>query len=285
MTVRRITVSGLGQLTFFNSDQDSSAKRRTPNCAAMAPLSRLACTAGRTRTCNRRFWRPLLCLLSYCRSRFFSFLFSLSRFLVWRVLPAPRAELRDLQTVRIVLAVLRRRVCALAAIRACERDDRSSVFRHLCSLFDDLRHHARADGTAALADGEAEAVLAGDGSDERDLEIRVVARLALVEELAEHLDSRHHRAAGVANADDLHLFGDLDHAALDAARGHRAAALDGEDVLHRHEEGLVLLAGRGRDVRVDRVHELEDGLEILGVGVLGGGLEGLQRRALDHRDL
>src|SRR5919201_4820354 len=174
MTVRRITVSGLGQLTFFNSDQDSSAKRRTPNCAAMAPLSRLACTAGRTRTCNRRFWRPLLCLLSYCRSRFFSFLFSLSRFLVWRVLPAPRAELRDLQTVRIVLAVLRRRVCALAAIRACERDDRSSVFRHVCSLFDDLRHHARADGTAALADGEAEAVLAGDGSDERDLEIRVV---------------------------------------------------------------------------------------------------------------
>src|SRR5439155_7392720 len=41
MIVRRITVSGVGQLTFFNSDQDSSAKRKIPICAAIVfPFSR-----------------------------------------------------------------------------------------------------------------------------------------------------------------------------------------------------------------------------------------------------
>src|SRR5204863_8315581 len=61
----------------------------------------------------------------------------------------------------------------------------------------------------------------------------VVAGLALVEELAEHLDAGHDDLAGVADAEDLDFLADLHDAALDAARRHGAAALDAEDVFDR----------------------------------------------------
>src|SRR2546423_354308 len=209
-------------------------------------------------------------------------------------------------------------------------------------LLDDLRADARADGLAALADGEAKALFEGDRGDERDREVRVVtghdhldprlelrgaghvggadvelravaieergvpaalflgedvdlglelgvrldapglgddlapfdvlaldpseeeadvvAGLALVQELAEHLDAGHHDLARVADPQDLDLFADLHDAAVHAARGHRSTALDPEDVLDRHQERLVLRPHRRRDVRVDLVHELEDRL-------------------------
>src|SRR6185436_15136322 len=56
----------------------------------------------------------------------------------------------------------------------------------------------------------------------------VVARAALVEQLAEHLDARHRRLARLAEADDLDLLARLHDATLDAARDDRAAALDRE---------------------------------------------------------
>src|SRR5437762_4228317 len=56
-----------------------------------------------------------------------------------RVLAAPRAELRHLETVRIVLPVLRRRVRARPAGLARERDDRAVVLWHI-RLLQDLRH-------------------------------------------------------------------------------------------------------------------------------------------------
>src|SRR6476620_11008219 len=48
----------------------------------------------------------------------------------------------------------------------------------------------------------------------------VVAGLALVEQLPEHLDAGAGGLLGVLDADDLDLFADLDHAALDAAGHH-----------------------------------------------------------------
>ena len=87
----------------------------------------------------------------------------------------------------------------------------------------------------------------------------VVAGAALVEQLLEHLDAGHDDLAGGPDAHDLDLLADLDHAALDPPRRDRAAALDAEDVLDRHQEGLVDgPLGRG-DVGVDRVHQLLDG--------------------------
>jgi hypothetical protein len=61
------------------------------------------------------------------------------------------------------------------------------------------------------------------------------------------------------DADDLDLVADLDDAALDPPGGDRAPALDPEDVLDRHQERLVDGALGGRDVGVDRVHQLLDG--------------------------
>ena len=71
------------------------------------------------------------------------------------------------------------------------------------------------------------------------------------------------------------------HLALLDATGHDgAAAGDREHVLDRHQERLVDVARRLRDVGVDRLHQLEDLRRPLGVA-----LERLQRRDLDDRDV
>src|SRR5664280_2609028 len=88
----------------------------------------------------------------------------------------------------------------------------------------------------------------------------VVAGSAFVEELLEHLDAGDDDLAGRADTDDLDFIADLDDAALDATGGHGATALDAEDVLDRHDEGLVDRALRDRDVAVDRIHEVLDAL-------------------------
>src|SRR3569833_2767935 len=54
----------------------------------------------------------------------------------------------------------------------------------------------------------------------------VVARLALVQQLAEHFHARAGRLLSRRDADDLDFLADLDHAALDPARHHRAATRD-----------------------------------------------------------
>ena len=86
----------------------------------------------------------------------------------------------------------------------------------------------------------------------------VVARLALVQQLAEHLDARDDRLRGRPDADDLDCLAHLDDAALDAARHHRAAARDREHVFDRHQERLVDRTLRLRDILVHRLHQLQD---------------------------
>ena len=84
--------------------------------------------------------------------------------------------------------------------------------------------------------------------------------------------------------DELDLVADLDDAALDAPGGDGAPALDPEDVLDRHQERLVDGALGGRDVAVDRVHQLLD-RRVGRVGRVVAGLERLQRGAADDRDV
>ena len=93
----------------------------------------------------------------------------------------------------------------------------------------------------------------------------VVAGAALVEQLLEHLDAGDDDLAGGLDADQLDLVADLDDAALDPPGGDGAPALDPEDVLDRHQERLVDRPLGGRDVAVDRVHQLLD----RGVGRVG----------------
>src|SRR5258705_7550894 len=113
-------------------------------------------------------------------------------------------------------------------------------------------------------------LLALDAPDEA---AHVVAGAALVEQLLEHLDAGDHDLAGRLDADQLDLVADLDDAALDAPGGDGAPALDPEHVLDRHEERLVDVADRGRDVAVDPVHQLLD----RGVGGIGRGVAGPER--------
>ena len=110
----------------------------------------------------------------------------------------------------------------------------------------------------------------------------VVAGATLVEDLLEHLDAGDDDLAGRLDADDLDLVGDLDDAALDAPGRDGAPALDPEDVLDGHQERLVDRPLGGRDVAVDRVHQLLDG-RVRRVGRVVAGLEGLERRAADDR--
>src|SRR3954447_7348614 len=74
----------------------------------------------------------------------------------------------------------------------------------------------------------------------------VVAGAALVEQLLEHLDAGDDHLAGRLDTDQLDLVADLDDAALDAPGGDRAAALDPEHVLDRHQERLFACAPAGR---------------------------------------
>src|SRR3954452_2668711 len=76
----------------------------------------------------------------------------------------------------------------------------------------------------------------------------VVARAALVEDLAEHLDTGHHRLGRILDPDDLDLVAGVDDPLLDPAGRHGAATGDREDVLYRHQERLVEVALRLRDV-------------------------------------
>src|SRR5690606_19889513 len=64
----------------------------------------------------------------------------------------------------------------------------------------------------------------------------VVARHALVEQLAEHLDAGDDLLLGGPEADDLDFVADLDAAALDTAGHDGAAARDREHVFDRHQE-------------------------------------------------
>src|SRR2546430_12121228 len=109
----------------------------------------------------------------------------------------------------------------------------------------------------------------------------VVARLALVHVLVEHLDAGHDGTrAAWADSDDLDFLVPLELAALDTTRGHSAATFDREHVLDRHQERLVDRALRLGDVGVHGVHQLED----LG-GPLGVALEGLESGDADDRDV
>src|SRR3984957_10371671 len=86
----------------------------------------------------------------------------------------------------------------------------------------------------------------------------VVARLTLVQQLAEHFHARARRLHRRLDADDFDFFANLDHTALDTTRHHRAATRDREHVFHRHQERTVNGTLRRRDIRVQCVGQVHD---------------------------
>src|SRR5690606_10077927 len=88
----------------------------------------------------------------------------------------------------------------------------------------------------------------------------VVASLALIQQLAEHLNAGHNRLLRIAQTNDLDLVANLDHTALNTARHNRATPRNREHVLDRHQERLVLRTLRLRDVGVQSLQQLQDRL-------------------------
>ena len=108
----------------------------------------------------------------------------------------------------------------------------------------------------------------------------VIASHALIHGLAEHLDAGGNGGLGLLDADDLDGLVDLQDATLDTTGGNGAAAGDGHNVLDSHQERLLVVAGRRRDVVIDGVHELDDGVNPLLLAV-----EGAKGGAADDRQV
>ena len=89
----------------------------------------------------------------------------------------PGAELVQLKPVRITVAILCRGVRSFPAICTGQRDDDASPAFLLCHdyLANDLRDYPRPDRSSSFADGEAYPILQGNGVDQLDLHIDVIA--------------------------------------------------------------------------------------------------------------
>ena len=88
---------------------------------------------------------------------------------------------------------------------------------------------------------------------------------------------------GIADTNDLNLFAGGDNTALDASGGHRATSGNREDVLNRHQQGLVQVADWLRNVFVHGRHQFNNRLVHVSTGVCGVRFQSGQRRTLDDR--
>ena len=79
----------------------------------------------------------------------------------------------------------------------------------------------------------------------------------------EGLDGGDGGGLGRTDTNDLDVGVDRELTTLDTAGNHGATAGDGEDIFDRHQERLVQIVSRGRDVLVDSLHEFLDGLNPL----------------------
>ena len=106
----------------------------------------------------------------------------------------------------------------------------------------------------------------------------VVASLSLVEELTEHLDARANRLLGVLDTNDLEFVVDVENATLNTAGSNGATTGDGHGVFNSHEEGLVNVALRSRNVAINCFHELPDLVLISSIA-----FKSLESRTADDR--
>ena len=108
----------------------------------------------------------------------------------------------------------------------------------------------------------------------------VVASLAEVHGLTEHLDTGNDSVLCILDADDLDGLVELELTALDTAGSNGTTTGDGHNVLNGHQEREVVVTSRRRDVLVDGLHELANGVHPLGVT-----LESAQSRTTDDGDV
>ena len=89
----------------------------------------------------------------------------------------------------------------------------------------------------------------------------------------------------IGQTDDLNGIVDLQSTSLHTTGGNSTTTGNGEDVLDRHQEGLIsLTVGRG-NIAIHSVHQLQDGSILGRVDVLAGGLQSHTGRTADDRNI
>ena len=110
----------------------------------------------------------------------------------------------------------------------------------------------------------------------------VITGFCEIKSLSEHLNTGNDNCSGIiGNTDDLDGIVELEGSSLDTARCNGTTSGDGEDILNRHQERLVVITNRIRDVGINRIHQLHDLVAPRAVRIL----KSLQSGAADDRGI
>ena len=106
----------------------------------------------------------------------------------------------------------------------------------------------------------------------------VVTSLCEVQLLAEHFQTGDDRLTRFADTNDLNFLTHVDNTTLNTASRNRTTASDRHNVLYGHQERLVSLTSRIRDVLINSCHQLVDRTDPLRIA-----FQRLQSRTTDDR--
>ena len=116
--------------------------------------------------------------------------------------------------------------------------------------------------------------------DTTEEQTNVITSLTLGKGLTEHLNTGDDRLLVLTETEQLDLIADLTLTSLDTAGSNSTTTSDREDILNRHQEGLINLADRLLNPVVDSVHELHNL-----VLPLSDTVEGTEGRTADDRSI
>ena len=86
----------------------------------------------------------------------------------------------------------------------------------------------------------------------------IVPGPTLIQQFAEHFDPGSHRLMSGTDPHDLHFLIHLQNPLLHPPGHHRPPPGDTEHILDRHQERLLSIPIRLRDIRIHRLHQLHD---------------------------
>src|SRR3990170_3313999 len=114
---------------------------------------------------------------------------------------------------------------------------------------------------------------------------KIIPSLTLIQYLAEHLHSRHHRLLRRPNPNNIYLLPHTHHPTLHTPRHHRPATRNAEHILNRHHERLLNITLRHRDILIHTLHQLQDRTTLRTLLLRTPALHRLQRTPHRHRNL
>ena len=84
-----------------------------------------------------------------------------------------------------------------------------------------------------------------------------IAGLGLIQNLTKHLHAGSDSLTRtIAKTDNLNLFTSLDRPTINPTGNNRTATGNRKDILNRHQERLILLPLRKRNITINRIHQL-----------------------------